>query len=63
MNLSKFNAFNAFEEQLTNENVFLVSCSKCGEILGYQKEREKEEYEEHTSVSSSLSTMILVLIR
>ena len=39
-------------EQLTKENVFLVSCSKCGEILGYHTEREKEECEEYTSVSS-----------
>ena len=44
---------------MTNEILFLVSCSKCDEILGYHKEREKEEYEEYTSVSSILSTIIL----
>ena len=43
--------------------MFLVSCFKCGEILGYHKEREKEEYEEHTSINTILSTIILALIR
>ena len=55
-----FNAFNAFEEQLTNTSVFMsvVPNVTCGEIL--DKEREKEEYEEYTSVSSLLSTKTLV---
>ena len=37
--------------------------SKCGGIFGYHKEREKEEEEEYTSVSSILSTITLVSIR
>ena len=37
--------------------------SKCGEILGYDEEREKQEYEEYTSVSFILSSITLVQIR
>ena len=40
-----------------------LSVVQCGEILGYHNEREKEEYEEYTSASSILSSIILVLIR
>ena len=48
------------KEQLTNKNVSMSVVEKRGEILGYDKEREKEEYEEYTSLSSSVSTTTLV---
>ena len=48
------------KEQLTNKNVSMSVVPNVVRNFGYDKEREKEEYEEYTSVSSFVSTTTLV---